>query len=521
MRTIRWSALFFALAVLLSGCGTEATPTAEGGRIVVGICEPDDLVPQNDLEICGAQVINNLFSGLVRYNEETNEPENVMATSISSDDQKVWTIEIEDGWTFHNGEPVTAKSYVDAWNFGAKPANENSYYFAEIQGYDAVAPAEGKPTAGTMTGLKVIDDSTFEVTLSKAFSQFPVTLGFQAFFPLPSVAMKNIKTFRDAPIGNGPYKMVGSWQHDESITVDSYADYPRGRSGPDEVEFRIFTENTAMYRELQAGEVDLAIELGEELIQDAKKEFPDGVLEVEGTSISYLGFPTKPPFDKVEFRRALSLSINRQAIIDKILFGNRTVAGSFIPQAIAGWREDACNYCRFAPDEAKEQYAAAGSPKTVRLWYTTDDPTGKQVAEAMANQWRTTLGLQTTFRGLPFSEFIAVQQAGRVDGPYGLGWFADYPSPQNFLEPLFSTSGAANDVGYSNTEFDDLIAKGNAAKDLDSSVEIYQQAEDVVLSDLPATPLWYGVLANVHGERLTKTTFRTGVLDLTGVRVSG
>ena len=517
MRLIRLTTVLLALGLVAAGCGSEAT---RGGQIVVGICEPDDLVPQNDLEICGSQVINNLFSGLVRYDDESGAPENLMATSIESDDQKVWTIEIEDGWTFHDGEPVTAKSYVDAWNFGAKPVNENSYYFAQIQGYDAVAPAEGRPTATTMSGLKVIDNTSFEVTLSAPFSQFPTTLGFQAFFPLPSNATKNIKAFREAPVGNGPYKMVGTWAHDDNITVEAYEDYPAGRSGPEEVEFRIYQESTAMYRELQAGNIDLAIELSEDLTRQARKDFPDGVLEVEGTSISYLGFPTNAPYNNVEFRRAISLAINRKAIIDKILFGNRTVAGSFVPTAIAGSRNNACDFCRHDPAEAKRRHEAAGSPKAVKLWYTTDDPTGQQVAEAVGNQLRTTLGITPTYRGMLFSEFIEVQQAGEVDGPYFLGWFADYPSPQNFLEPLFSTNGSANDVKYSNKEFDDLVTKGNEAEDVDSGIEFYQQAEDIVLDQLPGTPLWYGILQNAHGERLTKATFRVGVLDLTGVTVA-
>jgi ABC-type oligopeptide transport system substrate-binding subunit len=113
-----------------------------------------------------------------------------------------------------------------------------------------------------------------------------------------------------------------------------------------------------------------------------------------------------------------------------------------------------------------------------------------------------------------------VQQAGKVDGPYFLGWFADYPSPQNFLEPLFSTNGSANDVGYSNEKFDDLIVKGNEADDADAGIEFHQQAEDIVLDQLPGTPLWYGILQNAHGERLTKATFRVGLLDLTGVTVT-
>ena len=160
-------------------------------------------MPGNTTEDQGNQVLSSLWTGLVRYDDKGGVAYTGVADTITSDDSTTWTVTLKDGWTFHDGTPVTAGSFVDAWNYTAYSPNAQAaaYFFANIAGYDALqAPTDdageptGEPTATEMTGLKVVDDGPFTVTLNAPFAQWPVTVGYSAFYPLP-------KSFFDRPGG--------------------------------------------------------------------------------------------------------------------------------------------------------------------------------------------------------------------------------------------------------------------------------------------------------------------------------
>jgi oligopeptide transport system substrate-binding protein len=240
-----WTALPVALAVGLSACGQGGGGDAGGqvdpnGIARIGIAEPQHLIPTNTNETSGSQVLSALYSPLVNF-DEANKPVAVAAESVETTDNKVWTIKLKPGYTFHNGEPVTADSYIDAWNYGAYGPNGqlNSYFFENIEGYEALNPAdpdgeEGPqtapaPTTNKLSGLAKVDDTTFTVTLTEPFSEFNSVLGYTAFYPLPKAAFNAdgtiVETFEQAPIGQGPFKMNGTWQHDDQIQVTRYDEF--------------------------------------------------------------------------------------------------------------------------------------------------------------------------------------------------------------------------------------------------------------------------------------------------------
>lgn len=210
-----------ALALALSACGGDddggddgAASGDGGGSVTVRGCNPENpLVPVNTNETCGGDVLDQLFSKLVRYDPETAEPSNEIAESIESEDNVTWTITLNDGWTFHDGTPITAQSFVDAWNYGAygPNGNLNSYFFEPIVGYtevagqvdDAGAYIEGSATAETMSGLQVVDDLTFTATLVSPQSSFPLRLGYTAYAPMPEAFFADPEAFGEAPIGSG------------------------------------------------------------------------------------------------------------------------------------------------------------------------------------------------------------------------------------------------------------------------------------------------------------------------------
>ena len=216
-------------AATTSGDGGAAA--SDGGTFSIYIGEPENpLVPGNTSESEGSQVIEALWTGLVQYaNEDGSVQYTGVADSIESDDATTWTVKLKDGWTFHDGTPVTASSFVDAWNYTALSTNAQggSYFFAQRRGLRRPAGGDRRrrqrrhpAAAEEMTGLKVVDDQTFTVTLTAPFAQYPVTVGYNAFYPLPESFFEDPEAAGKQPIGNGPFKADGEFVPGQGFTAE-------------------------------------------------------------------------------------------------------------------------------------------------------------------------------------------------------------------------------------------------------------------------------------------------------------
>ena len=213
----RWAACAAAVALAATACGGGddgsgggSSGSGDGGGVLSSSWgDPQNpLEPANTNEVQGGKVLDMIFRGLKRYDPKTGEAKDMLAEKIETTDSQNFTITVKDGWTFSNGEKVTAKSFVDAWNYGASLKNnqKNAYFFGYIEGYDKTHPDDGsKQTADTLSGLKVVDDKTFTVKLSQKFSTFPDTLGYNAYAPLPQAFFTDHAAWLSKPVGNGPY----------------------------------------------------------------------------------------------------------------------------------------------------------------------------------------------------------------------------------------------------------------------------------------------------------------------------
>ncbi|MDP9067744.1 MAG: ABC transporter substrate-binding protein [Actinomycetota bacterium] len=519
-RTKRMSlmALLLALALVAAACGgddggdtgdTGDTGGATGGTFSVGICEPQFLQPGNTQETCGSQVLQALFDPLVEFDPETAEPFNDVAESIESEDLQTWTVKIKEGYTWHNGEPLVAQNYVDAWNWAANAKNKalNSYFFANIEGYDDLNPEKGDPKTDEMSGLSVVDDTTFEVTLSEPFSQFPLTVGYGAFYPLPEAFFDDPDAYNQKPIGQGPYEMDGKWKHDQEINVTKFADYAGEEPNADAIEFRIYADLNTAYVDLIAGDLDITDTIPTENLAQAPSELGERFISVPSSYFGYIGFPMyQEPWDKLELRQAMSMAMDREAITTAIFQGTYQPAKSIIAPVVPGFREDACGaVCEFNPEEAKRLWDENGGPDEVTLWFNNDGG-HEEWMEAYSNQVRDALGVKVKFESLAFEEYLTLQEEEKITGPYRGAWVFDYPSPQNYLEPIFGCEGSSQEFGYEEhgcEEAQELIDQANATEDLDAAIALYQQAEDKILEDLPAFPTWFGVTNAGHSENVT------------------
>ncbi|MEH0472640.1 ABC transporter substrate-binding protein [Streptomyces sp. B21-097] len=505
-KSAKWVAIAAVVALGATACGGggDSGSSAKGdGTVAVEIGEPQNsLVPTNTYETEGGQVINALFTGLTKL-DASNKVVNAMAESIDSKDNKVWTIKLKSGYTFHNGEKVTAQSFIDAWNYGANQTNaqQTNPLFSHIQGYSDLNPGEGKkPTTDKLSGLKAVGDDTLQVTLTGAFSAFPSQLSFTAFVPLPKAFFKDPKGFGEAPIGNGPFEMKGKFKHNESISTMKYDKYPdASKIEVKGVNFKIYSNLDTAYKDLVAGNLDSLLTIPTSGLPTYKKDLPNRTIDEPDSAVGYIGFPVKynKAFQNADLRKAISMSIDRKTISDKIFLGARTPADDYISPIIDGYRKGACGEaCTLNPAKAKELYKKSGGlpGNTLEIGYNADGG-HKEWVEAVANQIQQNLGVKVTAK--PFEQFQTILNdldAKKYSGAFRMAWSMDYPDAEDYLRPVFSKEAIANGSNYSgyvNEDFEKLLVQGDQAPSHEEAVKKYQEADDVLLKDLPYIPVYF------------------------------
>lgn len=513
---LRATAVAAALVLGLAACGGgedpepdpgTAEPTGnEGGEYIAEITEPSYLAPaSNCYESECSAILDMINDPLVSVNPDDGALIfDGLAESIEpNEEQTVWTVTLKEGRTFQNGEPVDAESFARAWNYSANPKNAQATagFLARIEG-----AGEGKE----MSGFTVVDERTFEVTLNGPFSQFGQQMSYApAFAPMAQECLDDLKACNEQPIGSGPYMMDGPWQHDEAITVTKWGDYAGEIAGmADTVTFQMFTDPTAAFRDFQNGGLDV-ISLAPEVYLEAKGRYADAIIEEPTSTLTYLGFPLgQAPYDNPQLRQAISMSIDRQLIVDQVLNGLAQPSTDIVTPPIPGSRDDACGYCVYDPDQAKTLLEESGvDPNQTLEYYFNADAGHDAWVEAAARQVQENLGFDYKLQSTEWAQYLELLDAGDFSGPFRLGWGQDYPSPENYLRPIVGTDGDSNYTGYSNSEVDDLLVQGDQAPTLEEGIASYQAAGDVALEDMPILPMWSGETAIAFSDEVGDVTY--------------
>ena len=525
MRRTRWIAgvaMPLAAALALAGCGDSGSSSNNGSgganaadqkakndaaEITVRGSEPQNpLIPGNTNEEGGAKIVDVLFATLVNNNPVTNEIENNNAEKIEmAKDAMSVTITLKKGWKFHDGTDVKAKNYVDAWNYTAYGPNGqlNAGFFTQIKGFadvssedpDGDGPAKApEPKAKTMSGLTVVDDSTFKVEFSAPHAIFPIKLGYHAFAPLPDSFFADPKAFEQKPIGNGPYKFVSRVPKQE-VKVERFEDYQGTDKGHIKgVKFTFPESLDAAYAQVKSNQLDFLEVMPPSAL--AGNLWQTDLKGRSGTgdvlSIQILNFPLyDPKYQNVELRKAISMAINREEITKKIYEGLRKPVDGFAVPKTPGWEDGACgDNCKYNPEKAKEAFAKSGFKGTLEITSNSDGG-HKEWIEAACGNIKNTIGLECQF--VPVQTFGEVRKkitAHTMTQMYRAGWIADYPYIENFLNPLYRTGGSSNDGLYSNPAVDAKLAEADKALTLDEATKLYREAEKLVGADVPAIPLW-------------------------------
>jgi ABC-type oligopeptide transport system substrate-binding subunit len=442
----------------------------------------------------------------------------MLAERIETPDSRNFTITVKNGWKFSNGETVTARSFVDAWNYGASLRNnqKNAYFFGYIEGYDKVHPDSGKQTADTLSGLKVVDDRTFTVKLGQKFSTFPDTLGYPAYAPLPRAFFDDHDAWLDKPVGNGPYT-IESYTKGSQMSLRAWDGYPgtdKAQNGG--VDLKVYTDNNTAYTDLIAGNLDLVDDVPASQLKNVQSDLGDRYINTPAGIIQTLAFPFyDPKWGKAgteKVRKGLSMAINRDQITDTIFQKTRTPATDWTSPVLGddgGFKDGLCGEaCEYRPDEAKKLIQEGGGLPggQIKISYNADRGSHKEWVDAVCNSVNNALDNDKACVGNPIGTFADYRnQIGdrKMPGPFRAGWQMDYPLIQNFLQPLYYTNASSNDGKWTDKDFDRLVDEANAETDTAKAVGLFRRAEEVVRDNMAAIPLWYQNGSAGYSDRLS------------------
>ncbi len=507
-------AIAAAASLVLAACSSGGDDDGSGSSDAVinaFATEPQNpLVTTNTNEVGGGNIIDLLYAGLITYKADGSQ-ENEVAESIESDDSKVWTVKLKD-WKFSDGTPVTAESFVNAWNYGAAEENAQlqAYFFYPIEGTDDEGVIVDKGTE--MSGLKVVDDKTFTITLKQPESDFPLRLGYSAYYPLPDSAYADIDAFVEKPIGNGPY-VLDSWDHNVEAVMTPNAEYDGARKAQNGgVTFKFYTNPDSAFSDVQAGNLDVLDQVPPSALSTFRTDDSVQAFESPGSVNATITLPESlKGFEGEEGnlrRQAISRAIDRATITEKIFDGTRSPAKDFSAPVMPGFTED-------IPGSEVLDFDAAAAQKlwdeanAISEWdgkfelaYNGDGPGNKEWVEAVVNQLNNNIeGINASPKAFPTFDELRTKVTDRTIGTaFRTGWQPDYPSIYNYLGPIFGTGAGSNDGDYSNKEFDGLLRTAAGALDDDARYQAFVDAQAILFKELPAIPLWN---TNVSGAAAT------------------
>ena len=493
------------------GCGSTENTVSSGNveqKIVYNIdANPKTIDPQLNSAVDGSKVIRNTFEGLMRE-IENGEVENGIAEGYEvSEDGLVYTFHIRDNAKWSDGEDVTAKDFEYAWKRALNPNTAAEYAYQLFYIKNGEAYNKGEASADDV-GIKVVDNKTIEVTLESAVPYFVSLLAMPVYYPVrQDIIEENGDKWALSPetyVSNGPFKMT-EWSEKESMTFiknENYWDADNVKL--ETLVFRLIDDQTTTLSAFKNGELDIMEQPPTTEIQSLIDEGVAKVYPYLGTyfymvNVSGKGLSSEAvdALQDVRVRKALSLAIDRNLITEKVSMGGEIPATSYVPEGVKDTQGNTFHkdYSSVTTniEEAKKLLEEAGYPNgqgfpTITFTYNTAS-NNQMIAQAIQDMWKTNLGINVELT----NEEWAVFQTTRNNFQYEIcrhGWIGDYNDPMTFLD-MWVTASGQNNAGYSNEEYDSLIAQAKSEQDGEKRTELLRKAEDILMDDMAIIPIYY------------------------------
>ena len=430
-----------------------------------------------------------IFSGLVSLDTNLNIRPDLAETWEVGAGGTVYTFHIHPDAKFHDGRDVTAQDVVFSWERAASPELQSDTvltYMGDIVGVHEKYFGQ----ADSISGLKVIDEKTLQVTIDAPKPYFLMKLTFPTSFIVDKDNVSLGEEWVKQPNGTGPYKLR-EWKSYEYIVYEANQDFYLGAPSIPYVVYKLYAGDDV--RLFETGEVDIAgVGLYDvERMLDPNEPMNRNLVSGVNLCTNYVVFDaTQPPFDDVNVRKAFSMAFDRQRYIDVLYQGLVLPAVGLYPPGLPGF-DYSLEGLPFDPEQAREllKQSKYGGPEGMPEIIYTNSGVGSFVGgnvAALAEMWEQYLGVKIQVENLDFNFYYQQIFSGNHGQIFDGGWCADYPDPENFADVLFHSDVPQNHGGYSNPELDALLEAARIEPDVTRRIEMYQQAERIIVDDAPA-----------------------------------
>jgi peptide/nickel transport system substrate-binding protein/oligopeptide transport system substrate-binding protein len=429
-----------------------------------------------------------VFDGLADYDHETLEAVPAAAARWQMlEGGRAFVFRLREGVQFHDGTPVRAQDFVAAWNRLADPFRPSPFAFLleRVEGFHEYNVTLDQDH---ITGVVARDDRTLEVRLTEPWPDFVSLLGHPALSPVPEASA--FPGYSARPVGNGPFQLAGELAPGAPIALTAFPGYYGPAPGVAGLELSVYADPEAAWPDFLAGDLDVSpIPAG--LVPEAEAQFgSEGVVTL--ARLVHCGFNLRDPrFRDPSLRRAVSLAIDRQRLVDRVYGPVAVPADGVVPPTIPGYARGACGaLCRL--DQAEAAALVADLPARSRSFALdyASSPVGDRLARELAAQLAG-VGLEVNPRAHQEREYRELLERGGQRF-FCLVSVADYPRQQALLEPLMLSTSPDNHTGVEDGRLDRLLERARAARDPRVRERLYRKAERRGLSLAPLVPLaWF------------------------------
>ena len=478
---------------------SESESSAKRDNIFrLNFSDPPTFDPALVTDTTSASIIVEIFSGLVTLNKDLEIIPDLAESWDISEDGKKYTFNLRKGIKFSNGDPVKASDFKWAIERASNPDTGSlnaEVYLGDIVGVKEVIESGGSLTE--VSGLKAIDDNTLEITIDEPKTYFLAKLTYPTAFVLSQDYIeKQGEDWIDNPVGTGPF-ILSEYQIGQTLKLKKNENYWAEKAKVDGIIMNLAGGvSMAMY---ENDEIDITgVGLADlERVKDPNDSLSKDLVNVPPQfSLNYIGFNVNmPPFDDVNFRKALSYAVDKEIIAEKIYSGLTKPSYSIIPPGFPGY-SPSIKGIEFNEELAKEYLAKSkySDPSTRPRIIVTIPGTGGSPGldtEVISDMWKETLGIEVEIQQVEWATYLQDMNRKRLQLWAGSGWQADYADPQDFIDVLFYSKSDVNHGNYSNPEVDKLILEARTEVDNNRRFLLYNQAEQMIVDEAAIFPLWF------------------------------
>ena len=470
--------------------------SVDGGIFLQLGADPPTLDPHLTTDVNSAVYAVEIYGGLMTINKELVIVGDLAETWEISPDGRTTTFRLNPNAKFHNGRTVTANDVK--WSLERATAPETEAFNASVFLGDIIGAEQrivGESTE--LSGVQVINDRTVTITTDAPKAYFLSKLTYPVSFVLDQANVESNQNWIFEPNGTGPFKLA-EYNPGEILRLKRFDDYHLGPAKLDAVEFLISGGNSMlMYEndELHITGIPLTLLAG--ILDPSNPLSKDVVAAPPQFDVDYFGLnTTEPPFDDVKVRQAFNYAIDRESLASTLLEDLVVPAAGILPPGFPGYNPNLKGYV-YDPAKAQQliRESKYGALETLpRITLTLPGSFGATISpsiEAMLAMWEKNLEVDISILQTEWAIFLQDLHQNRFQMFGGLGWIADYPDPENFLDVLFHSKSNNNQSEYANKEVDTLLEQARIELDETNRFKLYHQAEEMIVTDAPWIPLWH------------------------------